>query len=142
MAKLGSAGAATSEAQRRSMEETVGKGICPFCHPDPATNPIIRAGEHWRVWHNPFPYKGLRQHIIFATRAHVTSLAEVTPLMAAELFGHIQWATEEFKVEGGGLLMRFGDPLYHGGSIAHLHAHLEVPDLTVPVEQIFYKARA
>ena len=141
MAQLGSTGAATSEAQRLAMEKTVGKGVCPFCDVDPNITRVIREGVHWYLCHNAFPYAGLSLHIIIASKKHLTSVAKVSPEMAAELFGHIQWAVQEFKIPGGGVLMRFGDPAYHGGSISHLHLHIEVPDGGVPVEDIFYKKR-
>ncbi len=141
MKALGSISDTMSDSHRHLMEETVGKGICPFCHIDPNVTVVIHEGEHWLLWHNPFPYAGLKPHLLIASRAHVTSVAEVTPEMSAELFSHIQWAVQEFKIEGGGLLMRFGDPTFHGGSISHLHLHIEAPDKTVPVDQIFYKRR-
>jgi hypothetical protein len=39
------------------------------------------------------------------------------------------WAIKEFNIPGGGLTMRFGETVYTGATVCHLHAHLISPEL-------------
>lgn len=119
--------------------------FCPFCYVTPPKNTaierILKDGEYWRVFHNPFPYLGLKYHIIIATKEHLTLIGEVLPEMEAELFEHIEWVNREFKIPGGGTISKFGDPKYHTGSQEHIHFHFLQPGGTVPLDEIFYHRR-
>ena len=39
----------------------------------------------------------------------------------------INWAIKKYKIEGGGLTVRFGNSDYTGATVHHLHFHLIVP---------------
>ncbi len=41
-----------------------------------------------------------------------------------ELLAHIRYVVKKFKLPGGGLYVRFGDPRYSAASVAHLHANV------------------
>ena len=38
----------------------------------------------------------------------------------------LAWTNKQYKIVGGSLLIRFGDPHYTGGSVDHFHTHLIV----------------
>lgn len=114
---------------------------CPLCQLADPEN-IVREGKHWIVKRNVNPYRGLRHHVLLALRKHTASPDSLKDAAKVEYFDHIAWVMREFEVPGCGVVMRLGDPAFHGGSIPeHLHGHIMVPDGTVPIETIFYKAR-
>jgi diadenosine tetraphosphate (Ap4A) HIT family hydrolase len=137
--ELGTMDNVLSPAYKAHMERTIGQGVCPFCNPDPKVNVLIREGTYWMAWPNPFPYPHHRHHIILATKMHCTEIDEVTPRMWAELGTFIASICDEFDIAGGGIAMRFGDPKLSASSLHHLHAHIQVPDLSGPAMAIFCK---
>jgi len=50
------------------------------------------------------------------------------------------WARSEFKLKGGGFVLRFGSPLDNAGSVLHLHANIIVPDGTGDVSVALAKS--
>ncbi|MFZ1626926.1 MAG: hypothetical protein WAT81_03945 [Candidatus Moraniibacteriota bacterium] len=129
-----------SAEQFARMQATVGQGICPFCDPERYTDgKILREGDYWRVIHNDFPHKHHRYHILVVPIDHVTDISEINAVMWTELLTLFQWAVEEFQIPGGGLVMRFGDPAYNAGTVAHYHVNIQVPDLTGPAKATFTK---
>jgi diadenosine tetraphosphate (Ap4A) HIT family hydrolase len=39
------------------------------------------------------------------------------------------WAIKKWKIKGGGLAMRFGNPEYTGASVTHIHFHIISPNI-------------
>lgn len=137
---LGAIGNVRTAAQLARMKETVGQGICPFCDPERYTDgKILREGGYWRVVHNDFPYEHHQQHILIVPIDHVTDIGQIETMMWTELLTLFQWAVDEFQIPGGGLVMRFGDLAYNAGTVAHLHVHIQVPNLTGPAKATFAK---
>ncbi len=129
--------------QRAAYEQSVGSGQCPFCGPLETMPPEIReqmisVGTHWRAWHNPFPYSGHANHIILAPIVHWTQPSDVTPEAAAEWMQLNTQLITQLGLPGGGLVMRFGDHEYKGGSITHLHSHIQVPDRETYAIAVFF----
>lgn len=134
--KLGAIDNVRTEAQRKNMLDTIGKGLCPFCDGqgfNPAINKVIWQGKHWRLWHNPFPYDNTQTHLVFATHKHITDISELTPEIWKEWSEINQDIIKNMNIPGGGIVMRFGDLAYNGGSLQHLHSHIIVPNLKGPV---------
>ena len=136
---LGSIENSRSPAQVAHMENTVGKGVCPFCEINPTINEIICESTHWNVWHNPFPYKRRQRHLVLAAKKHIVDVRGMIPWMWIELGELLTWAQSEFNIPGGALVMRFGDLAHNGGTLRHLHAHIDVPDGTGPAFAVFHK---
>ena len=119
---------ARTKEQVELMEEIAKDGVCPFCqenftkyHP----KPIIKENKHWFLTENMSPYKGTRVHLITVYKdKHVTMSREIPDKHMPEMFELINWAIEKHKIEGGSILIRFGDSSYTGGSVDHFHAHL------------------
>ncbi len=137
---LGTIQHSRTDAQREHMERTVGEGTCPFCVLDPDLNQVIAERKHWRMWPNPFPYKHHAHHLVLAAKKHIVHPQELPREAWMELGDHLLWATTQFDIPGGGLVMRFGDLAYNAGTLQHLHAHIQVPDLTGPAKATFAKA--
>lgn len=136
---LGTIENARTEAQRNAMEQSVGTGRCPFCDPLPLENKIIRQGKHWRFWENPFPYPHHAFHFVYATMTHIADPGKLAPEAVLELHELQMFTIDHYRLPGGGLVMRFGDPEYNAGTIRHLHAHLQVPNKNGFAIATFYR---
>ncbi len=123
------------------MEQTVGRGMCPFCPPDPEKNKEILRGAHWVGWPNPFPYQNHQHHFVLATRQHIDYLADLTADMWVELLQHIKQLERVYDLDGGSIVMRFGSEPYNAGTIRHLHVHLQVPNEQGPAFAVFGKIK-
>lgn len=137
--ELGTMANVVTPAYRAHMENTIEKGVCPLCKPDPKINVVIREGAYWMAWHNPFGYKHHRHHVILATKVHCTEIDELTPRMWMELGNFISSITDELDVPGGAIVMRFGDPNFTASTLRHLHMHIQVPDGSGPAFAVFCK---
>lgn len=121
---------ARTDEQRELMKKIEEDGVCPFCaeyftkyHP----KPIIKETASWFLTENMSPYEGTKHHFLFVYKtSHATKPTEVTDGGQAELFSLMNWAIEEYNIEGGSFFMRFGGGGYTGSSVEHLHAHLLV----------------
>ncbi len=135
---LGTIDNSRTVAQRRHMAKTVGRGVCPFCELDEKLNKVVRRGQFWRVWENPFPYPGHRHHIILAHKSHI-GLLDCKTDDWTELFVLIRWAILKYKIKGGGVVIRFGSPRLNAGTLTHLHVHIQGPKLGKTAIAVFQK---
>jgi diadenosine tetraphosphate (Ap4A) HIT family hydrolase len=141
---MGDVGRTRTDEQRAAYGQTVGKGICPFCGkleemPEEIRTHMICEGTFWRAWYNPFPYPGHATHIVLAPIEHITQPGEMTSDMASEWMELNAKLIRELNLPGGGLVMRFGAHEYKGGSITHLHSHIQVPDRKTFSLAVFYE---
>lgn len=142
---IGNTANARSTAQVDHMKATVEQGKCPFCDDsgfDPTVNVVIKQGVFWRAWLNPFPYKGSKRHVILATIDHVVDVKDLSAGAWIELGEFIPQIIAEYKIEGGGIVMRFGDNKLNGGTLTHLHVHIQEPNQTSFSVAVFYKDAA
>lgn len=113
-------------------------GVCPFC-PDQLSkyhkNPILSEGKFWKVTDNMWPYKATKHHILFILKDHLTEFSELSAEAWAELGELYKKEITARDIGGGTLMFRFGDTLYTGASVRHLHAHLIQSDPTHPEYQ-------
>jgi diadenosine tetraphosphate (Ap4A) HIT family hydrolase len=116
------------ELMRRIEED----GVCPFCrehlelyHP----KPLIRENGSWVATENISPYSNTRLHLLVVyTRGHIEEPSDLDDQACVEYFEMVSWATREYEIPGGGVLLRFGATEYSAGSVHHLHFHIIVPD--------------
>lgn len=127
---LGNPDNSRGTAQFDQMQKTVGQGLCPLCGAgfDPKINVVIWTGKYWRAWFNPFPYAGTKTHLVFATIEHITDVSQLPAEAWTELGVQAQEFIKKYDLPGGGIVMRFGDNELNGGTISHLHAHIQVPN--------------
>lgn len=102
-------------------------GVCPLC-PKHLSNyhkkPIIKRGKYWLLTENQNPYEGLELHLLAIHKKHKINLTDLNNSDFADLFNLFKWAIKTNDLPAGTLLMRFGDGIYNGASVNHLHAHL------------------
>jgi ATP adenylyltransferase len=129
--------------QRKTMENIIQDGVCPFCPENLARyhkQEILKEGSSWLLTPNQWPYEHTSHHLLAIAKNHVESLAELGPSDFAELLQLFQWAETTYGVTSGGVAMRFGDVTRNGASVRHLHAHFIVPSDDKPAEhQIRFK---
>lgn len=120
---------ARTPEQVKVMTQIQKDGVCPFCekyftkyHP----KKIIKKTKHWFFTENMSPYEGTKFHFLLVCRRHLTLPGGLKIQESIDLFSLIKWATKKFKIIGGSILIRFGDPNMTGGSVNHLHAHIIV----------------
>jgi len=58
------------------------------------------------------------------------NLPSLTPADWKDIAALQKWAIKKYKIQGGGIAMRFGDTSHTGATVAHLHMHLIVPKLS------------
>ncbi len=88
--------------------------------------PILRTGKFWLITPNDYPYEGTKLHLLLIYKDDVRLPSQTAPAAWAELRTHIAWIEKEYKLTGGSIIMRFGDPSLSGGSVDHLHLHVVV----------------
>lgn len=129
---------ARHDDQRRVMEQINDALECPFC-PDNLhryhEKPILRAGEHWTITENQWPYAHTRHHILAISAYHAETLNDLRDGSFDELQKHLQWAEFAYEIASGGIAMRFGDITKNGATVRHLHMHLIVPSQNKPADQ-------
>lgn len=120
---------ARTKKYKKVMGEILAEGVCPFC-PETFkwhTKPILKYDGQWLITENFNTYKNAQFHFIIIGKKHKEMLSELTSGDWKSILNLIAWALKKFKIKGGGITMRFGDTLYTGATIKHLHAHLIVP---------------
>jgi|GEM_PF-11121 len=124
---------ARHDDQREVMQRLLERGVCPFCpeHVDQAElKPMIKETTNWHVRANRWPYENTRVHLLVIHRGHITRLTEMSAEAVIELLELAKWAEAEYKVKGGALVMRFGEPGASGATVDHLHWHWVAADIT------------
>lgn len=121
---------ARAAGYRETMEEIVADGSCPLCPPMKwHPNPTLKEDGRWFITKNSHPYPNTEHHFLVICKRHIEDLSDLSGRDLSSLLKLVKWATKEFNIQGGGLTMRFGDTLYTGATIKHLHAHLIVPEV-------------
>lgn len=102
--------------------------FCPFC---PAElnrrgRVPITASQDWALFSNEFPRDDTEKMLLIIPRRHLVDPMAISENDMRELFSLAREAIF-LHVPSGALVMRFGDPLYHAGTIPHLHANIIRP---------------
>ena len=121
--------------QSATMEKIEKDGVCPFCvdfcsgqKPRYHTKPIIKETKWWVLTENFHPYEGSSYHFLLVCKHHTATLDELKTAEIGDAFKLFRWAEKEYKIPGGALLLRFGDPEHTGASVQHLHFQLITGD--------------
>lgn len=119
--------------QKKVMEQIDRDGVCPFCvdfcqgnPPRYHTKPILKESSFWSLTENFHPYEGTSLHLVLIAKRHITRPSELTADEWADVQEFLAWIDTTYHVEGGALLMRFGNTEWTGGSVEHLHAQIIV----------------
>jgi len=101
--------------------------FCPFCQTE-----IQRRGRKaeseagdWMLIKNEFPHTSTRQMFLAIPRRHVVKLTELSVGDWQDMAYLIERCTS--RIEGGGIMWRFGDARYNVGTVQHLHLNIIEP---------------
>ena len=104
------------------------RGKCPFCPEglEELGKPILKRLGSWILTKNDYPYKNAKHHFLAIPEKHKHKLEQLNGRDMLTVVQLALWAKQEYKINGGGLLLRYG---YDSGvTIKHFHVHLIVPD--------------
>lgn len=118
-----------SSNYKRAMKEIVREKVCPFCpktfkwH----TKPILKTVRQWFITESFNPYKNAKHHFLIIGKKHKENFSELTSSDWKDINSLIVWVFKNYGIKGAGIILRFGDTLYSGATIKHLHFHLISP---------------
>lgn len=120
---------AKSRAYRRVLEEIEATKRCPFCPQNfhYHKKPVLKRYHAWLATENSWPYKGARKHFLLIAEKHLESFDDLGLKDFEAVMKLTRWLVKKFKLPGGGLALRFGDPRFTGASVRHLHFQLIQP---------------
>lgn len=95
---------------------------------------ILFQTDHWHVSKNRFPYEGAELQFLIVAMAPVYHMEDVTPEMWLDLQQIWRKLVDEYHLEGGAFVMRFGNPARSGASLTRVHCHLIMPELGAKVK--------
>ena len=122
---------AGTEEYRKVLEEILASGKCPFCPENfflRHKKPIIAEYNNWFITENNWPYPKALACFLIIGREHKEELGEITGDDMAAVSHLADIVIQERNLEGGGLMLRFGDGKLSGATVAHLHFHLVIPE--------------
>jgi diadenosine tetraphosphate (Ap4A) HIT family hydrolase len=120
---------AKSRFYKKVLTEVQGAKVCPMCTLKWHTNPILKTQGAWFITETFQPYPNAAMHFLIIGKRHKENLSQLTPRDWKEISELQKWAIKKYKIQGGGIAMRFGDTAHTGATVAHLHMHLIVPKL-------------
>lgn len=114
------------------------KRFCPFCpaERERRNRPALCSASHvsdrgargsWSLIQNEFPRSDAGRMLLIVPDFHCTDPASLTDEDWGCIGQLVTFCRTELGMEGGGLLMRFGDPHLHAGTIDHLHINMIEP---------------
>lgn len=124
--------------QKKVMQEIIDAEHCPFCLENLRKyhkQPILKEGTYWLLTRNQWPYEYTKIHLLAIYKEHATNLAELDPQSGVELLELLQWVEAEYRIPGGGWVMRFGNTKYSAGTVNHIHVQFIQPDIDHPEYQ-------
>lgn len=113
--------------QIETMQRIVADGKCPFCMENLMeyhTNPILFESEHWVLTENFAPYDGVKKHYLLISKKHCVGFWELSPQAQINLFEIFDTVRKDDAMQGGTIVMRWGDTEYNSATVTHLHAQL------------------
>lgn len=102
---------------------------CPFCKENFRYHkkPILKRGDGWLATENSWPYGGTRVHCLIIAERHCERFEELTPRDFFAIMRLTRWLIRRYRMPGGGLALRFGNPRFTGATVSHLHFQLIQP---------------
>ena len=114
-----------------TLKEIAQEGVCPFCPKTMHwhTKPILKRYRGWLITENMNLYPNAQYHFLAIGESHKEHLGALTLHDWSAITYLFNWTIKKFRIKGGAIAMRFGEPAYTGASVRHLHAHLISPDI-------------
>ncbi len=106
-------------------------GKCPFCKENFKYHKksILKREKNWFITESSWPYENTKWHFLIISEKHKEDFIQLTSLDFREVSKLIKWTIKEYKIKGGAFGLRFGDAIYTGSTVNHLHFHLIVPEI-------------
>ncbi|PIR97738.1 MAG: hypothetical protein COT89_03110 [Candidatus Colwellbacteria bacterium CG10_big_fil_rev_8_21_14_0_10_42_22] len=117
--------------QSEIMDEIEKEGVCPFCEENLERfhgKPVVEETQYWSLLEAKWPYSHARAHLLLVASRHMEDISELEPEEWKDMLELAQWASNQYKIAGGALALRFGDSNLTGATVHHLHAHLIEPE--------------
>lgn len=104
---------------------------CPFCKANFKYHkkPILKREKGWFITESTWPYKNNKYHFLIISDKHKEDFGQLSSFDFRAVSILVNWAIKKYKIKGGGLLLRFGESIYTGSTVCHLHFHLIVPQI-------------
>lgn len=104
---------------------------CPFCKENFKYHKksILKKENGWFITKSSWPYKNTQYHFLIISEKHKENFSQLTSSDFKVVSKLINWAIKKYKIKGGGLLLRFGESIYTGSTVCHLHFHLIVSQI-------------
>ncbi|MBI4118078.1 MAG: HIT domain-containing protein [Parcubacteria group bacterium] len=121
-----------NEDYKKVLRRILKDGVCPFCeeHFKYHDEAILHRVGDWVITRNQYSYKNAKLALLILNpKRHLERYEELSPADHLAISELVSWAIREFRIEGGGVALRFGEPKHTGASVRHLHAHLIVPEI-------------
>ncbi len=122
---------AKTEEYQRVIETIAADGNCPFCpeHFNHHKKEILATEGDWLLTTNSWPYTNTKHHLLLICKTHKEELRELSGSDLTAVLKLSNWAVDHLKIQGGGLIVRFGDTRSTGATVCHLHFHLIEPEI-------------
>lgn len=120
---------AKSEEYKRIIKEIENEGKCPFCPENFKyhKHPVLKERGGWMLTKSSWPYKDTKQHLLIIGKDHKEHISEMSSADWESVNYLSNYAVNKFSLKGGVLALRFGDTVYTGATVCHLHFHLIAP---------------
>jgi len=104
---------------------------CPFCKENFKYHKksILKKEKGWFITKSTWPYKNTQYHFLIIPEKHKENFSQLSFFDFKIVSKLINWAIKKYKIKGGGFLLRFGESIYTGSTVCHLHFHLIVPQI-------------
>ncbi len=125
---------AKSEEYSQVLRDIVKDGKCPFCFENFAEfsrskHTPMKETAGWYLVRNSWPYPNTEHHLLIIPKRHCEELSDLTSSDMVQILELAEYARNYFSIKGGAMTVRFGDSLYTGATVVHLHFHLIVPEI-------------
>lgn len=122
---------ARTQGYKKILEDIINTQKCPFCHDNFKYHkkPILKIYNGWMATENSWPYAGTKRHFIIISIKHKNKFSDISSKDFQAVQYLVNWLIKKYKIKGGGLTLRFGEQIYTGATVSHLHFHLIQPQL-------------
>lgn len=107
--------------------EAAGKDPLALENIDHDAQKILFHTKHWHVSENRYPREGSEISFLVVAMNPVYEIDDISPEMWLDLQQVWQKLVREYRIDGGGICMRFGNPAKSGASLTRLHVHIIMP---------------
>lgn len=120
---------AKSRDYRRVLGAIERTSRCPFCPENFRYHrkPVLKRSGGWLATENTWPYVGTRVHCLLISMKHRERFEELSHRDFVAIRHLALWLIRKYRIAGGGLALRFGDPRFTGATVRHLHFQLIQP---------------